>query len=179
MSKANPAHPVQPGLSASVCDETLRSFAGYSMKRAFNVVQADLSRALEPFGLRMMTFTALILIVDNPDLSQTALAGALAMERSNLVTIIDELENSGWILRNPAPNDRRSYALHATPAGETGTGTSRARSPATSPPSRRARSRRWTSRATGRAAPWRTVACGCRRASRASTPTTPPWAGPV
>jgi DNA-binding MarR family transcriptional regulator len=118
MSKANPAHPVQLGLSASVCDETLRSFAGYSMKRAFNVVQADLSRALEPFGLRMMTFTALILIVDNPDLSQTALAGALAMERSNLVTIIDELENSGWILRNPAPNDRRSYALHATPAGE-------------------------------------------------------------
>jgi hypothetical protein len=73
MSKANPAHPVQSGLSASVCDETLRSFAGYSMKRAFNVVQADLSRALEPFGLRMMTFTALILIVDNPDLSQTAL----------------------------------------------------------------------------------------------------------
>ena len=118
MAKSGAAQPVQSGPSGSVSDETLRTFAGYSMKRAFNVVQADLARALEPFGLRMMTFTALIFVVDNPDLSQTALAGALAMERSNLVTIIDELENNGWIARNPAPNDRRSYALHATAAGK-------------------------------------------------------------
>jgi DNA-binding MarR family transcriptional regulator len=62
------------------------------MKRTFNVVKADLARTLEPFGLRMITFTALILIVDNPDLSQTQLAGALAIERSNLVTIVDDLE---------------------------------------------------------------------------------------
>jgi len=102
---------------AGISDETLRGFAGYGMKRAFNVVQADLARTLEPFGLRMITFTALILIVDNPDLSQTQLAGALAVERSNLVTIVDDLEKNGWITRNPAPNDRRSHALRATLAG--------------------------------------------------------------
>ncbi|MCI5075112.1 MarR family transcriptional regulator [Oricola sp.] len=101
-----------------VFDGTLRSFAGYNMKRAFNLVQADLARTLEPFGLRMMTFTALALIVDNPDMSQSQLAGALAVERSNLVTIVDDLEKHGWITRNPAPNDRRSHALRATPDGE-------------------------------------------------------------
>ncbi|QKV20732.1 MarR family transcriptional regulator [Oricola thermophila] len=87
------------------------------MKRSFNVVQADLARTLEPFGLRMITFTALILIVDNPDLSQTQLASALTVERSNLVTIVDDLEGKGWIVRNPAPNDRRSHALRATREG--------------------------------------------------------------
>ena len=100
-----------------VSDETLRAFAGYALKRASNVIQADLARTLEPFGLRMITFTALTLIADNPDLSQTQLAGALAVERSNLVTIVDDLERNGWITRNPAPNDRRSHALRATLAG--------------------------------------------------------------
>lgn len=118
MTKATAAAPVQTSVSESISDESLRSFAGYTMKRTFNVVKADLSRVLEPHGLRMMTFTALILIVDNPDLSQTQLAGALAIERSNLVTIVDDLEKGGWIARNPAPNDRRTHALRATLAGQ-------------------------------------------------------------
>ena len=42
-----------------VSDETLRSFFGYRMKRAFNVVQADLAETLKPFELRMLTYTAL------------------------------------------------------------------------------------------------------------------------
>ena len=117
MTKTSAAAAVHSGASESISDESLRSFAGYSMKRTINVVKADLARVLEPYGLRMMTFTALILIVDNPDLSQTQLAGALAIERSNLVTIIDDLEKNGWIARNPAPNDRRTHALRATRAG--------------------------------------------------------------
>ena len=116
MGKPVSAKAMEPA-PAVVSDETLRKFAGYNMKRAFNVVQADLARTLEPFGLRMITFTALALVVDNPDLSQTQLAGALAVERSNLVTIVDDLEGNGWITRNPAPNDRRSHALRATRAG--------------------------------------------------------------
>lgn len=102
----------------AVSDKALRGFAGYALKRASNAVQADLARTLEPFGLRMITFTALLLIVENPDLSQTQLAGVLAVERSNLVTIVDELEQAGWIARKPSPRDRRSHALRATSAGE-------------------------------------------------------------
>lgn len=104
--------------NGDVCDASLRRFAGYTIKRASNLMQADLARTLEPFGLRMITFTALMLIVENPDLSQTQLAGALSVERSNLVTIVDDLEKNGWIARNPSPHDRRSHALRATPAGE-------------------------------------------------------------
>ena len=101
-----------------VSDAALRGFAGYNIKRASNVMQADLARTLAPFGLRMITFTALMLIVENPGLSQTQLAGMLAVERSNLVTIVDDLEGNGWISRNPSPTDRRSHALHATATGE-------------------------------------------------------------
>ena len=99
-------------------DDTLRGFVGYHMKRAFNVVQADLTKTLQPFELRMLTYTALVLIVDNPGLSQSQLAHAMDVERPNLVVIVDELEQRDLITRNRVPTDRRAYALLATLKGQ-------------------------------------------------------------
>jgi DNA-binding MarR family transcriptional regulator len=98
-------------------DATLRQALGYHMKRAFNVIQSDLSETLKPLGLRMLTYTALVLIVDNPGLSQSQLADAMDIERPNLVVIVDELEQNELIMRERVPSDRRTYALNATLAG--------------------------------------------------------------
>ena len=106
--------PVQPD---RISDATLRGLVGYNMKRAFMVISADLARTLEPFELRMHTFTALTLVADNPGLSQSQLAAAMAMERPNLVVIVDELETRGLITRDRVPTDRRVYALHITAEG--------------------------------------------------------------
>ncbi|RYH12204.1 MarR family winged helix-turn-helix transcriptional regulator [Tropicimonas sp. IMCC6043] len=100
-----------------VSDATLRGFFGYRMKRCFNVIQADLARTLRPFDLRMLTYTALVLVTDNPGLRQAQLAEAMDIERPNLVAITEELARRGLILRNRVPTDRRAYALEATPAG--------------------------------------------------------------
>lgn len=100
-----------------VKDETLRNLVGYQMKRAFNVIQADLVKTLKPFDLRMLTYTALVLIVDNPGMRQSQLADAMEIERPNLVVIIDELERRELIVRDRVPTDRRAYALKATLAG--------------------------------------------------------------
>lgn len=104
--------------TATINDETLRRFLGYHMKRAFNVIQADLTEVLKPLDLRMLTYTALVLIVDNPGLSQTQLAAAMDIERPNLVVIVDELEGRELIVREKVPTDRRTYALRATLAGQ-------------------------------------------------------------
>lgn len=103
--------------SARVVDDTLRSLYGYQMKRTFNAIQSDLTRTLKPFDLRMLTYTALVLIVDNPGLRQSQLAEAMDIERPNLVVIVDELERRDLINRDRLESDRRAYALHATPAG--------------------------------------------------------------
>ena len=99
-------------------DETLQRFVGYHLKRAFNVVQADLTQTLKPFDLRMLTYTALVLIVDNPGLSQSQLADAMDIERPNLVVIVDELEQRELITRTRVPTDRRAYALQSTLKGQ-------------------------------------------------------------
>jgi len=106
-----------PSAVTRVSDETLRNFIGYHMKRAFNVVQSDLAHTLKPFDLRMLTYTALVLIVDNPGMRQSQLADAMDIERPNLVVIIDELERREIITRDRVPTDRRAYALKATLAG--------------------------------------------------------------
>lgn len=111
------SEPDLPMEAATVSDGTLRSLHGYQIKRAFNVIQSDLNRTLKPFKLRMITYTALILIVDNPGLRQSQLAEAMDIERPNLVVIIDELERRDLILRDRLPSDRRAYALKATLAG--------------------------------------------------------------
>lgn len=106
------------GFAESVSDRTLRSFHGYQIKRAFNAIQTDLNRTLKPFDLRMLTYSALVLIVDNPGLRQSQLAEAMDIERPNLVVIVDELEGRDLILRDRLPSDRRAYALKATLAGQ-------------------------------------------------------------
>lgn len=98
-------------------DEGLRRFTGYTMKRAFNAIRSDVNATLEPFQLRMVTFSALIIIVDHPGLRQSQLAEILSMERSNVVLIVDELESRELVTRERTIGDRRAYALKITLSG--------------------------------------------------------------
>jgi DNA-binding MarR family transcriptional regulator len=100
-----------------VRDDTLQQFVGYQLRRASNAVLSDLATVLKPFELRMITYTALVLIVDNPGLRQSQLADAMDVERPNLVVIVTELEQRNLITRDTVPTDRRAYALRATLEG--------------------------------------------------------------
>lgn len=100
-----------------VTDAALRPFLGFNLRRAWNVIHADLGATLDPLGLRMITFSALVVIGDNPGLSQAQLAAALSVERPNLVAVTDELTRRGLISRERVPSDRRTYALRLTTAG--------------------------------------------------------------
>jgi DNA-binding MarR family transcriptional regulator len=102
----------------AITDQNLRQFVGYTMKRAFLTVREDLATVLEPLGLRMTSFSALAIIHENPDISQSRLAEALYIERSGVVVLVDELESADLIERGRVEGDRRQYALRTTEAGE-------------------------------------------------------------
>lgn len=109
-----------PARAAALPDEVdarLHGLLGYTVKRVSSSMMTDAARVLEPQGLRVTTFSALSVICDAPDITQSALAQALAMERSNIVVIIDTLEEAGLIARHRTPGDRRAYALRATLKG--------------------------------------------------------------
>lgn len=107
----------KPNTATRVSDAALRVFVGYNVKRTMNAIRSDLKTALEPLGLRMITYSALTLIGENPSLSQAQLAAALSVERPNLVAVVEELVERGLVSRDRVPTDRRTYALRLTTQG--------------------------------------------------------------
>lgn len=106
-----------PGAGRDRPDAQLRELTGYCLRRTTATVMTEFNHVFSAFGLRRTTFSALALVVDNPGMRQSQLAEALAIERPNLVQIIDELEKSGCLERKTAENDRRAYALVPTAKG--------------------------------------------------------------
>lgn len=97
----------------------LEEFIGYNLKRAYVIVQADFRRALGEDGFAPRVFSALSLVVQYPNVTQSGLARMLGIERSGLVAIVDELEGRGLIKRTNVPGDRRVQALVPTAKGKT------------------------------------------------------------
>jgi DNA-binding MarR family transcriptional regulator len=62
-------------------------------------------------------FGVLVIIEANPDLKQSELARATHLDRSTVVTVIDNLERRGLVERRTAQHDRRSNAIRLTAAG--------------------------------------------------------------
>ena len=52
--------------SPAVRDTALSQLVGYNLKRSFNGIYIDLAEALRPLGLRMITFTILTMLRENP-----------------------------------------------------------------------------------------------------------------
>ncbi len=96
----------------------LEDLVGYNLKRAYVIVSADFRRALGEDGFSPRVYAALSLIIQYPNVTQSALARKLGIERSGLVAIIDELETRGFVMRQPVPGDRRIQALAPTSAGQ-------------------------------------------------------------
>lgn len=121
MADHTAVEPKQTGndtLSPQLDLSPLTSFVGYMLRRAQLVVFEDFIGSMAAVGLRPASFSALCVIKANPGSTQTAVSEALGLQRTNLVAIIDALEERGLARREPAPNDRRSHALFLTDAGE-------------------------------------------------------------
>lgn len=95
----------------------LEHLVGYNLKRAYVAVQTDFREAFGQDGLAPRVFSALSLINEHPNITQSELARRLGIERSGLVAIVDELEGRGYLARTSVPGDRRVQALVPTEAG--------------------------------------------------------------
>jgi DNA-binding MarR family transcriptional regulator len=97
----------------------LPSLLGYNLRRAQVAVFQNFTEVVGAAELTPGQFGVLVVIDANPGLSQTQLGNALGIDRSTVVAVIDRLESRGLVARRPAPNDRRSHALHLSDTGKT------------------------------------------------------------
>ena len=67
---------------------------------------------LEPREVMLFRFVAL-----SEGLSQREVGIVIGLPDSRIVGLVDRLEERGWIERRTSDRDRRTHALHVTPAG--------------------------------------------------------------
>lgn len=96
----------------------LGPLAGYHLRRAFGAFAADFATAMEGTGMRQVLVGILAVVAGSPGINQGAVGRVLGIKRANMVSLINELIDSGLIGREVDPGDRRAFSLEATPAGK-------------------------------------------------------------
>jgi len=104
-------------LTAAMDYGPLEDSVGYLLRRAQLVVFQRFFDFFAETAVRPAQYSVLTVIQHNPGLSQTQLADALSIKKTNLVAMVDGLEKRGLARRLPTGHDRRSHALFLTPRG--------------------------------------------------------------
>ncbi|HEX3350981.1 MAG TPA: MarR family transcriptional regulator [Acetobacteraceae bacterium] len=107
-----------PDTERDVALGELTSLIGYTLRRAQLAVFADFHHRFDADDIRPGQYSVLKVIALNPGLRQTRVSAALGIKRTNFVPLLDILAARGLAERRPVAGDRRSSALHLTPAGE-------------------------------------------------------------
>jgi DNA-binding MarR family transcriptional regulator len=100
---------IQPPLQLSA------PLLGHLAGRLRRAMESELDR----FGLRARHLLALTVLRELGQTSQANLSEALRLDRTNLVGLLNELEDAGLIERRRSPEDRRRHTVALTPIGTT------------------------------------------------------------
>jgi DNA-binding MarR family transcriptional regulator len=68
-------------------------------------------------GVSMWGYIVLTALDQTPLRTQAALARAIGADKTRIITVLDDLQERGFIQREPDPADRRVHLLALTPAG--------------------------------------------------------------
>jgi len=84
---------------------------------ATQAAQTLATQRLEPLGLSARSWGVLSTLVESGPLTQIELATALAIDRTAMVYLLDQLEQDGLVQRVRNPDDRRAFLIHLTEDG--------------------------------------------------------------
>jgi DNA-binding MarR family transcriptional regulator len=96
----------------------LADLMGYQARRAALHIIARFHEDLKNLSLRPVTFSVLSVVGHHDGLTSREVCDLLGIQPPNLVAIIQDLQQRGWLDRQPHPTDGRALGLHLTPQGQ-------------------------------------------------------------
>src|SRR3954449_563588 len=90
---------------------------GFLLGRLGKVVSRQFTKALEATGLKPPHAAVLMTLGDRGPMTQQVLGDLLHVDPSNLVGLLNELEENGWAVRRRDPSDRRRHIVEISAEG--------------------------------------------------------------
>ena len=96
----------------------LADWIGFHLRLAQDAsFRAFAKHAGEPH-LKPGRFAAMVVIHNNPGITQSALGRTISRDKSTVTPLIQDLQRHGFVRRRPSATDRRSMTLALTRSGE-------------------------------------------------------------
>lgn len=95
-------------------EHDFRSSIGYWLCTSAHMMQRALNEELAPLGITFRQWQVLAWLAIEGGVAQNELAERMTIEPATLVTVLDRMEQHGWIERAPCPGDRRKKLIRAT-----------------------------------------------------------------
>jgi DNA-binding MarR family transcriptional regulator len=96
--------------------DPLTELPGYTLRRAANLMMADLATRLAEIDMRISEAAVLQVVVERVDLTSSDIGKILDIQRANMVPLLNRLEAAALIRRQPI--DRKSQAVVLTELGQ-------------------------------------------------------------
>ena len=96
----------------------LRAFVAFHLRLAQDASFRSFARHTGRRNLKPGRFAAMMVIHNNPGISQVALGRAISRDKSTVTPLIQELDRQGLVRRRRSTSDRRSITLTLTRSGE-------------------------------------------------------------
>jgi DNA-binding MarR family transcriptional regulator len=108
-------------------DTQVAGDVAFLMARANAMSLAAANAALADEGLKVRPYSVLALAAADARPTQRELSEFLRLDPSQIVALIDDLQDRGWVTREPDPQDRRVNVVAVTKAGRAAFARARAR----------------------------------------------------
>jgi DNA-binding MarR family transcriptional regulator len=102
----------QPRLPRELLDNT-----AFLLAQLGFMVKSRAIKELEDAGFHLYHYSVVALLAEGSSKAQAAIASALKVDRSQLVGVLDSLEERGLIERKRDPGDRRRHTVSLTAEG--------------------------------------------------------------
>jgi DNA-binding MarR family transcriptional regulator len=112
MAEDTRKHTTRPAADAPITE-----FAGQLLFRLWRAAHVHAADALGTVGLTPALFALLNVIGAREGAIQQELGAALGIDRTTMVSLIDQLEHAGLAERRPSAKDRRAREVAITPKG--------------------------------------------------------------
>ncbi|MEU2006799.1 MarR family transcriptional repressor CouR [Rhodococcus sp. NPDC019627] len=98
--------------------QALSDDMGFLLSRVGGMVLGAVNKALVPVGLRVRSYSVLVLACERAEgVNQRRVAATMGLDPSQIVGLVDELEERGLVVRTLDPSDRRNKLIGATDEG--------------------------------------------------------------